>query len=449
MDPIRPSASRPTGLAWRLRFRCRLARCAGLLVFLVCGARAAIPPLYGVHTPCGWVDEARWKVPDLTKPRVAGNGWNLYQQAALELEAIGRAARPPAGYSTTSGQRDPALGPWGAVIDAVRTGSRPAADAGPVLEASTGALALVRRAAAAHYVSPSLPGAGSPPGITAFPLLARLEAAHIRYLHSQGHSARALGAARDAYTMAIHVPRHGSLDDFLVGNACIAIIHRPARDVLDRGSLSATDYLHHAHALRALRTRKWPLGRAIQFEFHTSAAAASDPCSHGPEALPTGAGLSPAGRAPSPVHLLAWDPADSIEWLEDRMARLAHAARPPYSSRSWARLWERTQQDLAARGDWFAHAALAPLDDARETDLAARARLAIEETAAYLAAFRAQYGRYPEALARLAPELTDALPNDPYTDESLHYECTTGGYRLWSPGLDEHEAARSAERNGP
>lgn len=449
MDRVRPSASRSLLLARRHRLRCRLARCAALLVFLLCGARAALSPLYGVHTPCGWIDEARWKVPDLTKPRVAGNGWNLYQQAALELGAVGRAVRSPAGYSATSGQRDPALGPWGRVIDAVRTGSRPAADAGPVLEASTGALALVRRAATAPYVSPSLPGAGSPPGMKAFPVLARLEAARIRYLHTQGRSAEALSAARGAYAMAIQVPRHGSLDDFLVGNACIAIIHRPARDVIEGGSLSATDYLHHAHALRALRTRKWPLGRAIQFEFHTSAVTAANLCSHGPEAFSARAGPCPAGWVLSPVRLLAWDPADSIEWLEDRMARLAHAARPPYSSRSWARLWERTRRDLAARGDWFARAALASLDDARETDLAARARLAIEETAAYLAAFRAQHGHYPDALAMLTPELTEALPDDPYTDESLHYECTTGGYRLWSPGLDEHETAREAEMDRP
>jgi len=432
-----------------------LGRCAGFLAFVILGARAALFPVYGVHTPCGWIDEARWRVPDLTKPPVADNGWHLYQQAALELEHVLRALPPPTDAATRESRPDAATGPWANVIDAVRVGSRPAADARPVLEAGAGAFALVRRAAGWPYVSPSLPGPEPPPGMRAFPVLARLEAARVRYLSSQGRSAEALSAARDAYAMAVNIPRHGSLEDFLVGNACIAIVHPPARDVLREARLGADDCLRHARALRALRTRKWPLGRAIQFEFRTSVVTAADLCSRGPEALPGHAhawrvaGLGAAGTAPSPVRFLAWDPADSTEWLEDRMARLAHAARPPYGSRSWARLWERTQLDLTARGDWFARAVLAPLNEARETDLAARARLAIEETTAYLAAFRARYGHYPTALARLAPELTDALPDDPYTDEPFRYEPAADGYRLGSPKLDEYEAGRGAELDRP
>jgi len=455
MDPVRQSASRSVRLARRHRLCCRLGRCAGLLILFTIGGHAALCPVCGVHTPRGWIDAERWRVPDLTKPRVANNGWDLYQRAALEVEAAARTVAPPGDPPARKGQRDAVLGPWTAAIDEARMGIRPAADATPILEASAAALELVHRAATAPCVSPSLPGAGPPPGQKAFPVLARLEAARVRYLHSQGRSTQALSAARDAYAMAINVPRHGSLDDFFVGNTCIAIIHPLARRVLGSGGLAAGDCLHHARAIRALRTRKWPLGRAIQFEFHTCVAVASDLCGNGPEtaAAPAGARGAAgtlAGRPlPSPVRLLAWDPEESVRWLEDRLGRLVHAARPPYSSRSWARLCERTRQDLAARGDWFASAVLPPVESARETDLAARARLAIEETAAYLAAFRAEYGHYPAALARLAPELTDALPDDPYTDEPLHYERTADGYRLWSPGLDQYEAAKAAERSRP
>ncbi|HOS95726.1 MAG TPA: hypothetical protein PLQ54_20635, partial [Armatimonadota bacterium] len=62
MSSVRPSASYCFCPGRRHRLCGRLGRCAGFLAFVILGARAALFPVYGVHTPCGWIDEARWRV---------------------------------------------------------------------------------------------------------------------------------------------------------------------------------------------------------------------------------------------------------------------------------------------------------------------------------------------------------------------------------------------------
>jgi hypothetical protein len=51
-----------------------------------------------------------------------------------------------------------------------------------------------------------------------------------------------------------------------------------------------------------------------------------------------------------------------------------------------------------------------------------------------LAAWKADYGAYPEELDALAPDYLKALPKDRFTDQSLVYRLEGEGYRLYSLG---------------
>jgi type II secretory pathway pseudopilin PulG len=53
-----------------------------------------------------------------------------------------------------------------------------------------------------------------------------------------------------------------------------------------------------------------------------------------------------------------------------------------------------------------------------------------------LAAYRAEHGRYPDRLERLAPKHLDKVPEDIFADGPLHYRQQDNGYMLYSVGRD-------------
>ncbi len=76
----------------------------------------------------------------------------------------------------------------------------------------------------------------------------------------------------------------------------------------------------------------------------------------------------------------------------------------------------------------------------------ARTALAVEE-------WRQQHGRWPDSLEQLAPDLLEAVPEDPFSDGAIRYLRTEGGVVLYSvgpdgtdeQGLSREEAERAAE----
>lgn len=54
-------------------------------------------------------------------------------------------------------------------------------------------------------------------------------------------------------------------------------------------------------------------------------------------------------------------------------------------------------------------------------------------------AFRRETSRDPNSLPELVPNYIDAIPNDPFVNESLRYIVKTNGYAVYSVGPDQHD----------
>ncbi len=83
---------------------------------------------------------------------------------------------------------------------------------------------------------------------------------------------------------------------------------------------------------------------------------------------------------------------------------------------------------------------LYPLDMFRESDQASLAYQRLLATEFALRLFREDHGQLPRQLKELVPNYLDAVPLDPFSDQSLVYRVTDGKYRLytvWSNGLDD------------
>ena len=81
---------------------------------------------------------------------------------------------------------------------------------------------------------------------------------------------------------------------------------------------------------------------------------------------------------------------------------------------------------------FFPHA----LPHTRELHDAARADLELTMVAVALAAYRAERGRYPTALAELTPEYLKQLPRDLFVERPLRYRREAARYVLYSVGRD-------------
>ena len=72
----------------------------------------------------------------------------------------------------------------------------------------------------------------------------------------------------------------------------------------------------------------------------------------------------------------------------------------------------------------------------KEDATKAEARIALAQVALALKLYKADHGRYPEALDALAPEFLDRVPLDPFTAQPLKYARDDGGFFVYSVGLN-------------
>ena len=131
-------------------------------------------------------------------------------------------------------------------------------------------------------------------------------------------------------------------------------------------------------------------------------------------------------------------------YLESSDAMLTSLTIPPYQRQTPAS--PAVPEDLQDE-DWLTRI----LPDLRvdEQVMAMRdlfdARLALARTALALCRARMAQGRYPAALADLAPAFLDAPPMDPLTGESPAYRLDGDGFVLASRRVEfEAEATRNA-----
>jgi hypothetical protein len=74
-----------------------------------------------------------------------------------------------------------------------------------------------------------------------------------------------------------------------------------------------------------------------------------------------------------------------------------------------------------------------------------RARAALAQVGLALAAYRADRGRYPDALNELSPLYISQVPGDPFIEQPLHYERRRDGFSLYSVGPNGKENRGAAE----
>src|SRR6202034_2169284 len=71
-----------------------------------------------------------------------------------------------------------------------------------------------------------------------------------------------------------------------------------------------------------------------------------------------------------------------------------------------------------------------------EAENRAQTREVLEQVGFALAAYRADHQGYPDSLNALAPKYIDRLPNDPMSEQPLHYCREGAGCLLYSVGTN-------------
>jgi len=342
-------------------------------VLLLVAAYVALIAAFGVHTGRGWIDSNRKTIAPYSKPVVAGNGLDVYTNAAAATDAVRSSLPLPAAAPAPSSAP---LDTWDDAIASALSGTGDVGRCAPVLRASSRALSLLHDAADKPYVSPIVPEYDAKlPHLAQFRQLARLGAARVRYLHLRGQDAEALAVARDVLALGVNMPQRGAMVELLVGDVCIEIGHRQAMAVIEQSDLPAVEYLAHARYVRKLRERVYPLGKAIELEYHWAAELAEE-VRRGNSAVlrdfgwDSDDGLDAARRR---ARLALWHPKQSLPWIEDRLARLAEVADALYNSPEYAQIDGRTEDDLVARNDWFAELIVPVFGKARGRHAEARA----------------------------------------------------------------------------
>jgi len=391
----------------------------------------------------GWIDEERRKMEPYVKPVVEENGFDVYVAAIEESQ----------GAPINSGRWE---------LDGICARYMGAGFDGPdevpstaeverELEAHGDLFAAAREAANMAYVDPSEP---DPmfihPWLARFRGLCRIQKQRMAILHIRGRDTEALSAARDTYALAVSIPQHGGVLQMLVGVACAQIVQRGSLAILTEAELPADGLQAHGEYIRSLRDRLFPFDEILRFEFALAQAGA--------DMVEAGEGMaylelmytdevSEQDRVRIGLHLaLAFDREAVMEWLEDRYARLAEEAARPFGQSGFGALYQQTEKDMTARRDRFSFIPLDGLDSFHTRWLQFNGTLIAEETAAALAAHRAEHGEYPQALDALVPDYMPELPPDPFTGDPLVYRRDGGSYVLYSVGPDGVDHGGSRER---
>jgi beta-lactamase regulating signal transducer with metallopeptidase domain len=127
----------------------------------------------------------------------------------------------------------------------------------------------------------------------------------------------------------------------------------------------------------------------------------------------------------------------SIDQVERQWELVIKMFETPYGDPEFLAL--RQEIDREKKGIPPIARSLAPeFMEARIRELSMQARFGESKIACGLALYRAQHGRYPAALADLAPECLNEVPSDPFSGKPFAYQAGPGGtsYTLHSVGPD-------------
>jgi len=412
----------PAGLRRRRWFRVVAWLVIAPAAFVLIGG-ALLYRRYAPRWDEGWIDGERHALPPYATPAVDGTGRRLYEQA---VAAMSRAEAAASSRRATTPYRGP-----------LEDDKWMVAEYAPVYT-------LLHDAADQPYCSPLEPGGVSTGSFLDRGHRDRLAGAiSLRLLVDRrtGRHSHSLQAAADGIALGVNTMQYAGLSDLLPGYSVVSMIAIDADLVLVAGGLPSEDYLAYADRVRELHGRA-PSAEAI-LTFETAK------CRGAMEALTQEAAASKAYNVPSskapPVEqrlrrqmlLWTWDRARSIEWIEDRCARLAELCRPPTAAAAVIALEQRSDRDLEARRDPVATGYYASIGGQMYIWISLQARLTAHETVARLEAYRARHGMYPESLDDLVPDFATETAVDPWSGEPLRYRTEGRAYRLYSVGQNQ------------
>jgi len=268
----------------------------------------------------------------------------------------------------------------------------------------------------------------------------------------RGEDTAALERLEDVYGAGAALS-HGDPVSMLAGWAIVDLADSADVSVLARGHVGRAELLHHARRLRDARELLGSFTEVLRWQaqfdkvmYDLVATAdeqkARDAVFSGmpPEARRMLDSASETGPPDERGASLSEDELAELRrrvaaeqaWSADRYARLIEASKNPLGDQTLRQLLLRTPADEEARG--VALRRFAVFLGAYDRWLALCARMSGAEAGCYLAAYEQEHGRYPAALAELAPEYTNELPVDPWTGKPMLYVSDGAGYKLYCVG---------------
>jgi hypothetical protein len=323
-----------------------------------------------------------------------------------------------------------------------------AEDAGP-------ALAELRKGLAHEFGAPPERDALGPTPLDAygrFRELARALSGMARYHELAGRYAEATDCLLDGMEVAAIVDHGGGLIAFLNGRAIEAISIRPLARIVP--GLSAPELAHLAERLERIEGKATPFADVLREEGYMSAATWQVGLRQFDRAGPRDRwdtirlyGGWPPRNARAVRVLLAIPLADRPSLIREQLRyyeACAEAARRPFAG--------SLRQEAATLDGVFGVADT--LDRAYAHDASRRACRAVLRTEVALLRYRAERGRFPDALNALAPEFLSAVPDDPCggaAGRPLRYSATENGaeFTLYSMGPDLKDDGGTPMPKGP
>lgn len=401
-------------------------------VYLVLGIWAIYLREFTIRRNAGWVDSERRKLRLVHHPEPHPNAFDTYAEAVDLLKRSGVASELVNDWSVAVIMSD------AATADALEAGAREA------LRAAGPAVERMRQAAGQEYLS--RPDAARPQAYAwLYPdrKAARVAAAEAIRHHGDSDDAGALREVEDVLALGVALSRGSEQQQTRCGAGIIGLGGQCGRFVLAHTTAPAMELRLHAGRMRALRARMTPLSETVaatwavlMAEMAKVAPAVTLERAVQTPRNPEAESMSKVGR----VRVWATTNSsfdESMQWIEDRFARLAEAADAPFGDTSWDELVARICPDARSRRDYWAGIAAGALDRQLHSDwLRAQGDLIAEEAIACIQAYRIEHGEYPESLHALLPDYMPELPVDPWTGETMVYRRTDEGFTLYAVGAN-------------
>jgi hypothetical protein len=272
--------------------------------------------------------------------------------------------------------------------------------------------------------------------------LERVNAGAADYYTVTGNPGRAMQMRLDGMELGAMIPRGGVLISGLVGIACEAIAESRMEPLIPQ--LSSVELASAAVRLDRISAKRIPFAEIITEEGYTQAAYLLESL-RDPKAK--------ANPYQSALEMIGGDPEDETTTWRERMSVRLKALKFTMQSKQ-AIIRENSEWFAAmaeeARGVYVgptkvkvpnnlvAELSAGVFDQARSKWVSMDASLNLLRVEVAVYRYKRDHGKFPSALADLAPTYLASVPDDPCGGKPLHYLLQNGGagFQLYSIGPD-------------